>query len=142
MNSDRRFQALSNEDKIKVMQNALTDIAAAGKIAVLGQNPEGADKRVKAIVDFGPVDFIPKPKKVKQPKAPKARRGRRKSTRRVGTRSSRRGRVAKAVPKVPRLTSGIKTSGTAIRRVSAGRTPRIKFASAPKSSKTVKIKLG
>jgi hypothetical protein len=143
-NSDRRFQALSNEDKIKVMQNALTDIAAAGKIAVLGQNPEGADSRVKAIAEDQAADFIPKPKKVKQPKAPKGRRGRRKSTRKVGTRTGRkRGRVAKVVPKVPRLTSGIKSSGgSPIRRVSAKRTPRLKFASAPKSSKTVKIKLG
>ena len=142
LNSDPRFQALSNEDKIKVMQNALTDIAAAGKIAVLGQNPEGADKRVKAIVDFGPVDFIPKPAKVKQPKAPKPKRSRRKSSRRVGTRRGRR-RVAKVVPRVPRLTSGIKlSSGTPIRRISASRVPRIKFASAPKSSKTAKIKLG
>lgn len=141
LNSDRRFQALSNEDKIKVMQNALTDIAAAGKIAVLGQNPEGADKRVKAIVDFGPVDFIPKPKTIKQPKAPKPPKA--KKAKKASSGRSRRTRVAKVIPKVPRITSGIRSSGgTGIRRVSAGKTARIKFAKAPRASKTVKIKLG
>lgn len=135
--SDPRFQNLSDEDKIKVMQNALTDIAAAGKIKVLGQTPDGASSRVKAIAEDQAADFIPKPKAVKQPKAPKSPRA--KKSRKTGTGRARRARVAKSVTRVPKLSSGIRSSG--ISRVNARRTPRLKFAKTPRSGKTVKIKV-
>jgi len=132
--NDPRFNSLSDTDKAKYMSGKLTDINAAAKSELFGNESTAGGDRIKT----GELGYeTAEDRKAKKPKTTKAKKAKKGKV--AKAKKGRKGRVAKAA-KLPsiRLSAPKKV---ALAKVAKLRSPKVRYPRLAKSNKTPKIKV-
>ena len=132
--NDPRFNSLSDTDKAKYMSGKLTDINAAAKSELFGNESTAGADRIKT----GQLGYeTAEDRKARKPKTTKAKKAKKGKV--AKAKKGRKGRVAK-VAKLPsiRLSAPKKV---ALAKVAKLRSPKVRYPRLAKSNKTPKIKV-